>query len=261
MENKLLNDCWIKYINLALRTDRREHMEKELARVGIPAERFEAIKTSDHPWTPWKVKVMQDRTPGAIGCWYSQCRALAEAYAMDKHGFVMEDDLVICDDFHKRLAHIENFLDDKEWDIIFLGGTVHAQDSYWHTGSNPDLPNTTLRRDAECTDDPNILRVYGAFSTHAYIVNRNSILKVLTLLDSIIHLSMGVDWALISLGDKLINYMFVPGCIKQYDNESNIGCGITYFSGFEKLGPYWWQNKMEDFDPTTFDWRDAKINN
>lgn len=254
----LLNNCWIKYINLAHRTDRQEHMEKELARIGINAKRFEGIKTSDHPWTPWKIDVMKKRTPGAIGCHYSQIRVAAEAYCMDKHAFILEDDVVFCSDFHKRLYHMEKFLENKEWDIIFLGGTVHAQNSYWHTGTNPDLPNTILRRDAECTDDPHILRVYGAFSTHAYIINKTSILKVLTLLDSIIHLSMGIDWALIALSDKLINYMFVPGMVKQFDNRSDIGNGITYFSHFSQLGPYWWQDKIEDFDPTTFDWGDAK---
>lgn len=258
MESKLLNDSWIKYINLAHRTDRREHMEKELSRVGINAKRFEALKTSDHPWTPWKTDVMMKRTPGAIGCAISQAHVIAEAYQMDKHSFVMEDDLIICTDFFKRISHIEKFLENKNWDIFFLGGTVHAQESWWHTGTNPDLPNTTLRRDAECTDDPYILRVYGAFSTHGYIVNKNSTLKVLTLLDSIIHLSMGIDWSLIYLGDQLISYMFVPGCIKQYDNKSDIGNGITYFSGFEKLGPYFWQDKMEDFDPTNFNWGDAQ---
>ena len=42
------------YINLEHRTDRREHVEKELDKIGIKATRFNAIKM----------------TNGAIGCSY-----------------------------------------------------------------------------------------------------------------------------------------------------------------------------------------------
>ena len=256
----LLDESWIKYINLRHRTDRKEHMEKELARIGIPAKRFEAIKTSEHPWTPWKTDVMKNRTPGAIGCHYSQVCVMAEAYQMNQHAFVLEDDVVFCSDFKQRINYIEKFLENKQWDIIFLGGTVHISPSYWHTGTNPDLPNTHLKRDAECTEDLRIIRVYGAFSTFAYIVNKDSIFKVMTLLDSIIHTSIGIDWAMIALGDKLINYMFLPGCCKQIDNQSDIGNGWTYFSNFSKLGPYWWADNMNEFDPSTFNFGEAKIN-
>ena len=30
------------------------------------------------------------------------------------------------------------------------------------------------------------------------------------------------------------------------------------FSAFSKLGPFWWQQKKEQFDPTTFNWGEAK---
>jgi hypothetical protein len=34
---------------------------------------------------------------------------------------------------------------------------------------------------------------------------------------------------------------------------------MTHFSGFKKLGPYWWQVRMRDFDPTAFNWHEAGI--
>jgi hypothetical protein len=47
---------------------------------------------------------------------------------------------------------------------------------------------------------------------------------------------------------------------KQYDNQSDIGNGVTYFSEFQKLGQYWFADKMEDFDALNFDWKEAKTN-
>lgn len=254
-----LDGCYISYINLNHRTDRLVHMQKELSRISITAERFEAIKFEYRTWDANKVSVMYHRSKGAIGCWASQVAVMEISLSKGRHAFVMEDDLVFCSDFKERIDYIEIFLEGKPWDCVFLGGTIHADKSWWHIGGkNPDLPNTKLTRDAECTDDPRILRTYAAFSTHAYIVNKDSISKVLSLLDSVQYEAMGIDWAFIRLGDLLTNYMFVPGCIKQFDNRSDIGQGMTIFSGFAKLGPYWWQDKMTDFDPTTFDWGDAK---
>lgn len=255
----LLKNSWIRYINLSHRTDRLKHMEHELTRVGIDAKRFEAIKTSDHPWTPYKTDVMKNRTPGAIGCHYSQTNVMAEAYCMGKHAFVLEDDVVFCSDFHERLSHMERFVEGREWDVIWLGGTVHINPSYWYNGNQSNLLGTNIGNDAMRTDDERVVRTFAAFSTYAYIVNKDSVLKVMTMLDSIIHTSIGIDWAFIALGNKLTNYMYLPGMCKQIDNASDIGNGITYFSNFSQLGPYWWQDKLTDFDPRTFDFGEAKI--
>jgi len=178
---------------------------------------------------------------------------MEEALRLGKHAFVMEDDLVICSDFHKRMAILDTFVETHEWDVLWMGGTFHVGDGpngvYWH--------KKDMGRDAEQTDHPNVMRTYGAFSTHAYIVNVKSLEKILASLDKWLHLSMGIDWLFIQLEPQLFTYSFVPGIIKQYDNPSDIGNGITYFSNFKKLGPYWWQDRMEDFDPTTFDWKEA----
>ena len=104
-----------------------------------------------------------------------------------------------------------------------------------------------------------MIRTYGCFCTYAYIVNNRSLEKVLDGLDGILHASMGIDWAMIQLQPSLFTYAFVPGCIKQYDNQSDIGKGMTHFSGFAKLGPYWWQDNMERFDPAKFNWHEARI--
>lgn len=246
----------IKWINLAHREDRKEHMEKELARVGIEAKRFPAIKTEDHRWKHQRIQKMWYRTPGAIGCWYSQAHVMAEAYQLSLNAFVMEDDLVFCSDFKERLEYMERFVEGKEWDVIWLGGTVHTDKPYWHKPGHRDeiKCSCNLNRDFDFTADPRVIRTYGAFSTHAYIVNKDSILKILEELDRVINHSIGIDAAFIELAPTLNCFMYVPGMVKQMDNKSDIGRGITEFSLFSKLGPYWWQNKKEDFDPLNYNW-------
>jgi len=134
--------------------------------------------------------------------------------------------------------------------VIWLGGTFHINPPWWHKN---------LGRDAELTTDPRMIRTLGCFSTHAYIVNRDSIQWVMEGLDKVVHLSMGIDWAMIQLQPRMRSFAFVPGSVIQIDNQSDIGKGRTIYSGFKKLGPYWYQERMEDFDPAAFNWAEARV--
>ena len=60
---------------------------------------------------------------------------------------------------------------------------------------------------------------------------------------------MGIDWIMILEQPNLNCYAFNPGCIKQYDGPSNIGDGISMFSGFRKLGPHWFSKNMNEYIP------------
>jgi len=245
---KLLENCYTSFVNMDHRTDRLERMVVSLARAGVSAVRTRGMKPSEYPGDHKRVEVMQKRTPGAIGCHFSQVKIMEQALAEGKHAFVMEDDLIFCSDFQRRIEHIEGVIATHDWDILWLGGTFHIHPPYWHKV-----------RDAQCTDDPRMMRTFGAFCTYAYIVRDQSLSRVLLGLDSWLDKSMGIDWAMIQLQPELKTYAFVPGCITQYDGQSDIGKGMTIFSGFKKLGPYWYQDRMEDFDPTTFNWWEAKI--
>lgn len=250
----LLKESYVGYVNLDHRKDRREKMEETLLKRDIVAYRHRGLKPSDviDKIVPAnRVKVMKNRTPGAIGCHFAQVGVMEEALRRQQHAFVMEDDLKICPDIHERLGHMGEFCEKHPWDILWLGGTFHIGPPHWHkTGK--------LKRDAECTDDPRMMRTYGAFCTYAYIVNRNSISRVLEGLDHLLDKSMGIDWAMIQMQPNLHTYAYVPGCCTQYDNMSDIGKGMTIFSGFKKLGPYWFANHKDDFDPTKFNWKEAK---
>jgi glycosyl transferase family 25 len=96
------------YINLYHRTDRKEHVEKQITRLGIRAERFNAIK-------------MQN---GAIGCSMSHLKILQDAYSRRlSHVLIMEDDItflqpdVFTNQFNKFLETHEN-----SWDVILFAG-------------------------------------------------------------------------------------------------------------------------------------------
>jgi GR25 family glycosyltransferase involved in LPS biosynthesis len=256
----ILENCYTSFINLDSRPDRLARMENELRKVGIPGIRQRGFLPSEVKVDPSKVRVMQNRTPGAIGCHFSQVEVMRKALEVKAHAFVMEDDLVFCSDFHERMAIVDDFLEDKEWDVIWLGATFHVNPSEWHKkGHGPDLQQCkcSKRKDVETTSNPRILKTYGIWSTYAYIVNVKSIDKILKLLDDHVHESMGIDWLFIRLMPQLNCYCFVPGMVKQYNNKSNIGNGITEFSGFAKLGPYWWADNMKEFDPTTYNWAEA----
>lgn len=245
-----IEDCYKAYINLSSRTDRNEHMIAELSRVGVSANRLEGVLPNQVPWTDDLTHVMMQRTPGAIGCYYSQLQVMKEALSRGQHCWVMEDDLVYCDDLQDRLKTIEEFLSTHEWDIMWLGGTYHTEPT-WHKSENgkhthPDLQMCTceLNKDWEPTDNPNIVRTYGCWCTYSYIVNKDRLAHIIDSLEQNVYRSMGIDWTMILLQPNLHTYVFNPGCVKQMDNQSNIGNGITYFSTFASLGGYWFKDKL-----------------
>lgn len=231
-------------------------MTNELARVSIAAERTRGKLPEEYDLTDEKFRVMYNRTKGAIGCHYGQVEIMQKALQRNKHAFVMEDDLVFCSDFQERINIIDEFTKTHDWDIIWLGGTFHpSSQTWWHKiGHSPDLPqcDCNLGVDAQATDDKRFVRTYGCFCTYAYIVNNKSLELVLSFLEENVHLSMGIDWLMILLQPKIKSYAFVPGCIKQMDNQSDIGTGMTIFSGFKMLGTHWWADRMDEFDYDNF---------
>lgn len=252
----LLNDCYISYLNLDHRTDRKEHIEKQLELKNIKAVRTRGKSPNEFNLLDQKLQVMRNRTAGAIGCHYGQVEIMQKALDNGKHAFVMEDDCEFCSDFRERVKLIDNYLKDKDWQIFWLGGTYHANNpAWWHKiGHSPDLPqcDCSLGVDVKKTDDKHFVQTYGCFSTHCYIVNHNFIESLLEFLEGNVHLSMGIDWLMILLQPKINTYAFVPGCVKQIDNMSDIGGGMTVFSGFRMLGDHWYQDKIEDFNYDNF---------
>lgn len=257
-------DFYAGVLHLPYRKDRERHyiraMYPVLQASGFNPRIQEAVKTNSEKWNAHPYKKMYTRTPGAIGCMLGQIRIMQEAEKQGLHAFVMEDDLIFCEDFSERLKIIFDFLNSNEWDVFFLGGTVHINPPYWHTRNHENLPtcNCKLLRDAERTQNPYIFRSYGSFSTHAYLVNVKSISKITEALFNFMPNSIGIDYSFIALGPSLKNYTFLPGSVIQIDNASDIGKGLTVFSNFKILGPHWFAKRLQDFNGLTYNWAETK---
>lgn len=266
----LLQDSYIAYVNLDHRQDRNIKMIESLEKAGIKEySRIRGMLPTEWPEKAQQMTAMLRRPQvGAIGCYLSQEKIIKKALELNKHAFVCEDDIIFCSDFMKRVDYVNDWIlrgerleDEKEWDIVWWGATFHVggRGPYWHT--------KTIGRDAQLTSDPRIIQTFGSFCTYCYTINRTSIEKVLSLLDQFLPQSIGIDHSMINISPQLKTYAFVPGCVIQYDNLSDqipSKQHITEFSGFSRLNgseensKYWYQDRMENFDPTIFDWQEAQ---
>jgi glycosyl transferase family 25 len=125
------------YINLDYRTDRKEHTEQELAKIGITAERLNASK-------------MQN---GAIGCTMSHIRCLEIAKTRNwPYVFVCEDDITFMNP-ELFLSKLATFADASiPWDVLVVAGNT----------APPFGPATDF-----------CIRTYNVQSTTGYIVQQH----------------------------------------------------------------------------------------
>lgn len=255
-------NSYASFVNLDHRTDRLSHMEGQLERIGLKAVRTRGLNWKEVNANLNDISVMLARTPGAVGCHFAQMSIVKTAYEMGLNALVMEDDIIFCEDFNLRVEYIEKWMETHEWDVFWLGASFHVP-PFWHpkgpSGMSPNC-SANLGKDCEVTDDPRIIRTYGAFATFAYVVNYKSMPKIFELFDANLKHSIGIDWLYIKLQPQLKCFSFVPGCVRQMDNRSDIGTGDTIWSGFLKLNgtyensAYVYQERMTDFDPRKFNW-------
>lgn len=95
------------YINLDIRPDRKQHVEEQMAKIGINCQRFRAIKLEN----------------GAIGCSMSHLKILETAKQNNwDHVLIVEDDIL----FSKPALFVEQFnyflSNHKDFDVLLLGG-------------------------------------------------------------------------------------------------------------------------------------------
>lgn len=96
------------YINLEHRTDRKLHVETELAKIGLSGTRFNAIQMTD----------------GAIGCSMSHLKLLEDAVKNKlDHILIVEDDITFLDPelFQAQLNQFFK-LHQNNWDVILFAG-------------------------------------------------------------------------------------------------------------------------------------------
>lgn len=184
------------FINLENRTDRLEHALTEFDKLGIKAERVNAVKMKN----------------GAIGCTMShiKCIELAKSRNWDQV-FVCEDDITFLNpELLKR--NIELFVknDDILWDILIIGG-------------NNVPPYQQLYEYAA--------RIFQNQTTTGYIVKKQYYDTLLTnFKESAANLLRNPDNKFEYALDKYWNrlqmqdfwYMITPPTVTQYENYSDI---------------------------------------
>lgn len=208
-------DCKFYLINLDKHTSRYEKSKKELKKVGIEAERFSAIPiTSLEQAEAYKTYPRLEKTKmGQIGCFLSHYKLLEQNINSDKNLCIFEDDIEFCDDFNERMEYIEKNFKFEKWDILFLSSFFHLNNkSFWN---NPEYEETGVKH---------LFKTYSSFCTHSYIINKNSIEKVLKSLDDTQEHTYAIDHAYIQFQKDINNscYSFVPGCVNQRPEISTI---------------------------------------
>jgi glycosyl transferase family 25 len=184
------------FINLDHRKDRLEHVEKELEKMGIKGERFNAIKTAS----------------GAIGCTLSHIKCLEIAKERDyEQVFICEDDITFTNpDLFKQ--NIEKFCmnEDIMWDVLIIGGNnVPPYKQYYDYAA----------------------RVFNCQTTTGYIVKQdfyNTMIKnfkegVANLMRDPANKRMfAIDIYWKKLQMENFWYMITPPTVTQYENYSDI---------------------------------------
>jgi GR25 family glycosyltransferase involved in LPS biosynthesis len=167
----------IYYINLEHRTDRKEHVEKEISKIGFkgPVERINAAfgKNMDNQYVPKNlftneaieatkrktdITNTQTMTKGGMGVamsqrWvYEKVLTGAEDYAL-----ILEDDITIPDGFMKKIEDTIKKI--KYYDILWLG--YHVKDNL-SVGKEFDIPE----------------KIWGLFG---YIINKKAAKRMIEM--------------------------------------------------------------------------------
>lgn len=163
------------YINLASSVQRNQNMQQELQRHKLQDKytRFEAIRGADSPLR--KETTLND---GHLGCWESHRAIWQQAMHLNKHVHILEDDAII----GSYMASVLNGLnlDDKAWDLLFTDVFFHPPPSIFQF----DWMNKIKKKYAT-SKSITLSNLQGLpfTATTSYVVNRNSLPKMLKLFD------------------------------------------------------------------------------
>jgi glycosyl transferase family 25 len=205
----------IFYINLEHRTDRKEHVETELLKIGLTGQRFNAIKMDN----------------GAIGCSMSHLKLLQDAVKNNlEHILIVEDDITFLNPT-LFINQINKFfkLHKNSWDVILFAG-------------NNIPPYQKI--------DDTCIKVFRCQTTTGYLVNGHYIKNLLQNVKmGLTHLlnnplqrnQFAIDkyWFILQSLHKW--YLIIPPTVVQQEGYSDIEKRVTNF-----------EKHMQDLDKTEF---------
>ena len=206
------------FINLEERKDRLEHIQKELEKLNIVGERFNAIKPQS----------------GAIGCSIShiKCLEIAKERNWD-YVFICEDDITFLNPtlLLDNLNKFKEAMDQKKFDSMLVintpfGVVNSAHENGWDViilGGNNAPPS--LKLGDFCR------RVYNCQTTTGYIVKKHyyevliqnmkeGVQQLLKNPDNIKQYAIDIYWKNLQRKDNW--FMIIPATVIQYENYSDI---------------------------------------
>jgi glycosyl transferase family 25 len=198
-------------INLKKDTQKLESITKQLEKQNIVFERFDAIngKTLDNKdeFTPFCNNFCSS---GLKGCALSHYNVWKNCITKGYDSImVLEDDAIFIDNFDEKFQSIYNSIP-KDYDIIYLGSLFYC---------DPTQTFNRLWGYKNTKINENVLQVEGCAGTHAYIITRKCIEKIINE-----KLYFHIDSNLMDFVKKynLTVYAVTPMLIKQDQNNSNI---------------------------------------
>jgi len=192
------------YINLEHRKDRKEQVESELTKIGITAERFNAIRMEN----------------GAVGCSMSHLKILQNAFEQNMdHVLILEDDITFLNPELFR-TQFDTFLSrfKTNWDVILLAG-------------NNGPPYIQI--------DNTCIKLTNCQTTTGYLVNGHYISKLMEnvkmglhhlLRDPVRHREFAIDvyWKILQKTDRW--FLITPPTVIQREGYSDIEQRMTNYS-------------------------------
>jgi GR25 family glycosyltransferase involved in LPS biosynthesis len=211
------------FINLENRTDRLEHANQEFEKLGIKAERVNAIKMKN----------------GAIGCTMSHIKCIELAKSRNyEQVFICEDDICFTNpDLLKTNIELFHENEDILWDMLIVGGN-----------------NVPPYQQVE----PYCARVFYCQTTTGYIVKhhyydtllanfRESAGNLMRNPENRREYALDIYWKKLQIQDFW--YMITPPTVTQYENYSDIEQQATNYDhlmlDMEKV---WYVERMKQLE-------------
>ena len=241
------------YINLERAADRKTKVLADLQRCNISAERFAAHSSESRSQFP-ELSFRASSKAGEIGCTLSHYDLLRQHMNNNYHVGIFEDDMKPCVDFRLRLQQYESRLQEMKewqhltWDIAFLSSYFHDEAVHNKPGGDHlTIPHTSKT----------IHRVFGGFTTHAYIVHKDSVARLVRLVRELKN-HRAIDQTYIDLQRDLRCYSYVPGLCTQHVTVSSIQGGepSDMNAAFQRIcGPYTFTDHTYQFNPEFYPWK------
>lgn len=195
-----LDNMPIYVINLKSRPDRKTKAEKELAKYKINGTFVHAVNGS-------KLDIQQlmdeglyaendtDKPlkKGEIGCYFSHLKCWYHILNSGRpYGMVLEDDVIFCNDFRNKFNDVMDQIVHYKWDYFCLGRRCKPR---WFNFRNCSAGTAPPDSSSKEVFYPNIV----GYATYAYIIKRETILK---LLETVFPIMKPVDVVILEERDQ-----------------------------------------------------------